>query len=82
VIPQAALARDEQGAYVLVVGKDGKVAQRRLKVQEMTRSEWIVTGDLGDGDRVIVEGLQKVHPGTTAKPVPASTTPAGSTDNA
>ena len=72
VLPQAALARDDQGAYGLVVGADGKVAQRRLEVHGMTRSEWIVTGDLGDGDQVIVEGLQKVQPGATAKAVPAN----------
>jgi membrane fusion protein (multidrug efflux system) len=77
VVPQAALARDDQGAYVLVVGADGKVAQRRLRIQGMTRTDWIVTGDLGDGDRVIVEGLQKVQPGATAKPVPAHTAPPG-----
>jgi len=81
VISQAAVARDVQGAYVLVVGADGKVAQRRLEIHGMTRTGWIVTGDLGDGDRVIVEGLQKVQPGGTATAVPSAapatdTTPA------
>ena len=72
VVPQAALGRDDQGAYVLVVGADGKVAQRRLQVHGMTRSEWVVTGDLGDGERVIVEGLQKVQPGATASVAPVT----------
>ena len=72
VISQAAVARDVQGAYVLVVGADGKVAQRRLEIHGMTRTGWIVTGDLGDGDRVIVEGLQKVQPGGTATAVPSA----------
>jgi membrane fusion protein (multidrug efflux system) len=38
----------------------------------MTRTGWIVTGDLADGDQVIVEGLQKVKPGAMAKAVPAA----------
>jgi hypothetical protein len=39
----------------------------------MTRTGWIVTGDLSDGDQVIVEGLQKVQTGGTATTVPAAT---------
>ena len=72
VLPQAAVSRDGQGAYALVVGTDGKVAQRRLQTHGMTRTGWIVTGDLKDGDQVIVEGLQKVQPGAMAKAVPAA----------
>lgn len=71
VLPQAALARDQRGAYVMVVGGDGKVEQRRVETHGMTRSDWIVTGKLKDGDRVIVEGLQKVHAGAPAKAVAA-----------
>jgi membrane fusion protein (multidrug efflux system) len=80
VVPQAALERDNQGAYVLVVGADGKVAQRRLQIRNMTRSDWIVTGELVDGDRVIVEGLQKVQPGATARVAPVTAPAAASPD--
>ena len=80
VVPQAALERDNQGAYVLVVDADGKVAQRRLQIRSMTRSDWIVTGELVDGDRVIVEGLQKVQPGATARVAPVTTPAAASPD--
>jgi len=73
VLPQAAVSRDGQGAYALVVGGDGKVVQRRVETHAMTRSGWIVTGSLADGDRVIIEGLQKVQPGGTATAVPAAT---------
>jgi len=76
-LPQAAVLRDEQGAYVLVVGADGKVAQRRIEIHGMTNSQWIVKGDLGDGDQVIVEGLQRVRPGATAKAVSATAPAAG-----
>ena len=80
VVPQAALERDNQGAYVLVVDADGKVAQRRLQIRSMTRSDWIVTGELVDGDRVIVEGLQKVQPGATARVAPVTAPAAASPD--
>jgi membrane fusion protein, multidrug efflux system len=77
VLPQAAVSRDDAGAYVLVVGTDGKVAQRRLQTHGMTRTDWIVTGDLNEGDQVIVEGLQKVKPGGNATTVPAAAPAAG-----
>jgi membrane fusion protein (multidrug efflux system) len=73
VLPQASVSRDGQGAYALTVDADGKVGQRRLQPHGMTRTGWIVTGDLSDGDQVIVEGLQKVQPGGTATTVPAAT---------
>ncbi len=69
VLPQAAMARDDRGAYVLALDLENKVAQRRVTIHGMTRSEWIVRGELGQGDRVIVEGLQKVRPGDKATAV-------------
>ena len=71
VLPQATLSRDEKGAYVLVVGADGKVEQRRVEIHGMTHSQWILKGGLDDGDQVIVEGLQRVKPGASAKAVTA-----------
>jgi len=82
VMPQAAVSRDGQGAYVLTVDAEGKVGQHRLQTHGMTRTGWIVTGDLSDGDRVIVEGLQKVKPGATATTVPAATPTADAADAA
>jgi membrane fusion protein, multidrug efflux system len=72
VLPQAAVSRDAAGAYVLVVDANGKVVQRRIQINGMTHSQWFAAGDLGDGDRVIVEGLQRVQPGTTVRAVSAS----------
>ena len=66
-LPQPVLARDSEGAYVMVVGAEGKVEQRRVETHGMTRTDWILTGDLAEGDRVIVTGLQKVKPGAVAK---------------
>jgi membrane fusion protein (multidrug efflux system) len=56
----------------MIVDKDGKAAQRRLQTHGMTATDWIVTGELTDGDQVIVEGLQKVQAGAPAKAVPAT----------
>jgi membrane fusion protein, multidrug efflux system len=72
LLPQSALVRDAQGAYVLVVDESGKVAQRRVNPQGMTRTDWILTGDLADRDRVIVVGLQKVKPGDEPRIVQAA----------
>jgi membrane fusion protein (multidrug efflux system) len=72
LLPQAAVLRDGHGAYVLVVDSGGKVAQRRMQTHGMTRTDWIATGKLQAGDRVIVEGLQKVRPGTPATVAPAA----------
>jgi membrane fusion protein (multidrug efflux system) len=69
LLPQTAVERDNQGAYVLVVDADGKVEQRRVNTHGLTRENWIATGSLSDGDQVIVEGLQKVRPGGAAKAV-------------
>jgi membrane fusion protein, multidrug efflux system len=72
-LPQATLSRDAKGAYVLVVDEAGKVEQRRVDTHGMTRTDWIVTGPLAEGDQVILEGLQKVQPGGDAKAVVAAT---------
>ena len=70
ILPQAALARDLRGAYVMVVDAENTVQQRRVDTHGMTRTDWILTGDLKDGDQVIVAGLQKVKPNALAKVAP------------
>ena len=70
-VPQVAVQRDAQGAYVLVVGKDGMVARKDVVTQGMAGSDWIVGKGLTAGDQVIVSGLQRVQPGAPAKAVPA-----------
>ncbi|HEX2840499.1 MAG TPA: efflux RND transporter periplasmic adaptor subunit [Hyphomicrobium sp.] len=63
VISQSAVILDQQGAYVLVVDKDNKVEQRRVKLGDQRGPEIIVQEGLKEGDRVIVSGQQKVRPG-------------------
>jgi membrane fusion protein (multidrug efflux system) len=77
LIPQAALQLDRTGSYVLVVGQDDTVVQRRVKTGAVEGSEIVVEDGLQAGERVIVEGVQKVRPGQkvvpTAAPAPEKT---------
>ncbi|PMS32783.1 membrane fusion protein (multidrug efflux system) [Trinickia symbiotica] len=72
LVPQIGVTHDQKGqATALVVGQDGKVAPRTLTTTGMRGPDWIVEAGLQPGDRVIVQGTEKVHPGMTVKPVPA-----------
>lgn len=71
LIPQQAVSRDPKGnPLVLVVDAGGKVSQRMLTLDRAIGDKWLVTAGLGSGDRVIVEGMQKVRPGASVKAVP------------
>jgi membrane fusion protein (multidrug efflux system) len=74
LVPQVAVQRDDKGAYVLVVGKDGKVARKDIQTGSQQGSNWVVGSGLAEGDQVIVSGLQRVQPGAPAKAVPAEGT--------
>lgn len=70
VVPQQGVTRDARGnAVALVVGADGTVQARQLKAERALGANWLVTDGLAVGDRVIVEGLQKVRPGAPARAV-------------
>ncbi len=66
-VPQVAVQRDGQGAYVLVIGQDGKVSRKGVTANLMQGSDWIVSDGVAPGDQVIVSGLQRVQPGQAAK---------------
>ena len=70
LINQAAVQRDATGAFVLVIGGDGKVVQKRISADSMRGDSWIITDGLADGDQVIVSGIQKAKPGAPAKGTP------------
>ncbi|MGB6486174.1 MAG: efflux RND transporter periplasmic adaptor subunit [Steroidobacteraceae bacterium] len=63
LVPQAALQRDNQGAYVLTVGSDDTVVEKRVKTEGASGVDWIVSSGLAAGDRVIVAGIQSATPG-------------------
>ena len=73
LVPQAALQRDAQGAYVLTVGTDDTVAQKRVLTEGTTGVDWIVSSGLAAGDRIIVAGIQSAHPGGKVAAVEEST---------
>jgi membrane fusion protein (multidrug efflux system) len=67
--PQQGISRDARGrATALVVGKDNKAELRQVTVDRPVGDKWIVTGGLKPGDRLIVEGLLNLRPGTVVKP--------------
>ena len=63
VIPQAAVQEDQAGTFVLVVGKDGTVENRRVTMGERVGINWEVKDGLADGELVIYQGIQKARPG-------------------
>ena len=64
LVPQQGIARDPKGnANALVVGADGTVEQRTVEVSRTIGDKWLVSSGLMAGDRVIIEGVQKVQPG-------------------
>jgi len=70
LVPQRAVL-EQQGQYlVAVVGADNKVDIHPVKVGERIGKDWIVTEGLKPGERVVVEGLQKVRAGITVNPKP------------
>ena len=79
-VPLQAIQRTTDGASVMVVGADNKVAARPIRADASQGNLAIVTSGLKPGERVIVEGLQKAKPGATVRPVPwpgANTMPVG-----
>jgi membrane fusion protein, multidrug efflux system len=72
LVPASAVAHDPQGQpTALVVDAAGKVQQRTLHTSELRGADWVVTGGLQAGERVIVSGLQKVQPGMKVSAVEA-----------
>nr|WP_257310245.1 efflux RND transporter periplasmic adaptor subunit [Geothrix fuzhouensis] len=77
LVPQQGVTRDPKGnAIAMVVDGSDKVEQRTLRVDRAIGSKWLVLEGLNAGDRVILEGLQKVRPGVAVKVVPFGAKPA------
>jgi len=70
VVPQAALQVDQSGYYALIVDKDRRVVQRRVKTGPNEGADVVVVSGLEAGDQVIVDGIQKVRPGQIVKAMP------------
>jgi membrane fusion protein (multidrug efflux system) len=71
LLPQQAVTRSAQGDTVLVVGEGNKPMPRQVQVNSAQDGQWVVTGGLQAGERVIVDGFQKMFvPGAPVTPVP------------
>jgi membrane fusion protein, multidrug efflux system len=74
-VPRAAVLSDQQGDYVYVVNAQNVVEQRRVKLGQSTPETAGIIEGLKEGEKVIVEGIQRARPGAVVAPAPASPTP-------
>jgi multidrug efflux system membrane fusion protein len=72
VVPERAIGVDQNKKYVLVVDESHKANYREIKLGAPIDGLRIVTSGLAAGERIVVDGLQKVRPGTLIVPQPAS----------
>lgn len=76
LVPQRALVRNADGsAAVWVVGDDNKVAPRPVVTKQVVGDSWLIDQGVAGGERIVVEGLQKIKPGAEVKPVEAGAAP-------
>jgi membrane fusion protein, multidrug efflux system len=68
LVPQSAVM-DMQGRYLIaVVGEDNKVSIRPVMAGETIGQQWVITGNIKAGDRVVSQGVQKVRDGAEVNP--------------
>jgi len=73
LVPQVGVTRDQKGLPVaLVVTAEKKVERRQIVTDRAVGTAWLVTDGIKPGEQVIVEGVQKVRPGSLVNPVPAT----------
>ena len=70
VVPQQAVSRGTAGDTVMVVGTDGKVAPRPVKIGSSVSGQWVVLDGLKPGEQVMVDGFQKLRGNAPVKAVP------------
>ena len=70
VIPQAAVLEDSEGKYVYVVDDKNTAQIRRIKTGKQIDTNWTVEKGLKPGEKIILEGLQKVQPNAKVMPTP------------
>ena len=76
LVPQQGVSRDPRGnATVYLVGPDNKAMLKAVSASRTVGTSWLVENGLAAGDKVIVEGLDRVKPNQPIKPVPAGSAP-------
>jgi membrane fusion protein (multidrug efflux system) len=69
LVPQRSVQQGIAGSYVYVVGDSNKVGIRPVQASSWSGAQWIIDNGIKPGDKVIVDGTQKIFPGATVKPV-------------
>ena len=83
LVPQRAVTRDAGGtASALILNANGKVEPRELSIARAVGNDWLVDSGLNAGDRLIIDGVQKIRAGVTAEAVPHATVTAASRTDA
>jgi membrane fusion protein, multidrug efflux system len=73
LVPQPAITRDASGqALVATVGADGKLRRQPVTAERAVGDQWLISAGVKPGDRIAVQGQQKVIPGSVVQPVPAT----------
>lgn len=70
LVPQRAVMREANGTPYVYVVEDGKIAIRRLVTHRTQGQDWIVEDGLKPGEKVVIEGLQRIRPGVPVQIVP------------
>ncbi|EGU39445.1 RND family efflux transporter MFP subunit [Vibrio ichthyoenteri ATCC 700023] len=69
LVPQKAISRNPRGeAVAMVVDVENKVEARIVTTAEAIDHQWLITSGLKEGDKIVVEGLQKIRPGAAVAP--------------
>lgn len=76
LVPQPAVARAADGSsYVWMISPDGKAVPHPITTSQIIGDKWLVSDGLKSGDQVIIDGLQRLRPGTAVKAAQAGTAP-------
>jgi membrane fusion protein (multidrug efflux system) len=78
LVPMASIQQDQLGAYVLAVGENNIVLQKRVELGEQFGVDRAVHSGVEIGDRIIVEGIMKSRPGKPVNPVQRQSAPGDS----
>jgi membrane fusion protein (multidrug efflux system) len=71
-IPRSAILSDQQGSYVYVVNDRNVAEQRRVTLGQSTPTVAVIASGLKEGEKVVVDGIQRVRPGQPVTPGPAN----------
>lgn len=67
VVPVGSVEQDREGRFVLVVDGESRAAVRRIRASVQVGQNWVVEEGLQGGEKLIVEGLQRVSPGAVVE---------------